>query len=85
MQAVTLNVDDEIKALADAVGTLFADIKAGKTLAQDLTDALGGVVAGVTGLANIVGDIKKVDNQTYLLHAILTQLEPVVPATTPAT
>lgn len=75
MQTITLNVDDEFKAAGDMIGTLIADLKAKKTVAQISTDVLPGLVLAMSGYANFAADIKKADNQVYLLRAIATALE----------
>jgi hypothetical protein len=78
MQTVQLQVDDEIKAVADAIGGLISDIKAGKTVVQDLTDALMALVPAVSALQALPADIKKVDNQVYILKSLGDALEPKV-------
>lgn len=76
MQQVQLQVDDEMKAAGDALGLLIADIKAGKTVAQIAADVLPGLVSAVGGYASMATDIKKPDNQLYLLRGILAAVEP---------
>lgn len=75
VQQVTLNVDDEIKALGDALATLISDIKAKKSVAQIASDLLPGLMAAVSGYQNIGGDLKKVDDQTFLVHALSKALQ----------
>lgn len=78
MQPVQLQVDDEIKAIGDAIGGLITDIKAGKGVLQDAEDAFNALVGAVASLKNIAVDIKKVDNQAYLVYALAKALEPSV-------
>ncbi len=75
MQLVELNVDDEVKALGDALKVLVSDIKDKKSIAQIAADALPGLLAGVAGFAALGGDLKKVDNQAYLLKCLGDALE----------
>lgn len=75
MQPVQLQVDDEVKAVGDAIAGLVADIKAGKSVIVDAEDAFNALVGAVAGLKNIVVDIKKVDNQAYLAYALAKALE----------
>lgn len=83
-RAVTLNVDDEFAALGDAIGVLIADIKAGKSALVDLEDAIAKLVPAVGAFQNIAVDVKKVDNQVYLVKAIADALEPVAVVAAPA-
>lgn len=76
MQQIQLNVDDEFKAVGDVLAGLIADIKAKKPAAQIATDALPGLLAAVGSYASMAADIKKVDNQVYLVRAIAAALEP---------
>lgn len=75
-QQVILNVDDEVKVLGDVVAMLISDVKAGKTVLQDFEDAIGQLVVSVSAFANINVDLKKVDNQAYLLKSLADSLEP---------
>lgn len=76
MQQQVLNVDDEIKALGDAFKGLIMDIKAGKSVISDLSDAILVVVPAVQSVVNAPVDLKKVDNQAYLLWCLANALEP---------
>lgn len=76
MQQVPLSVDDEIKSLGDALGILVADIKAKKSITQIAADSLPGLLSAVGGYQAAAVDIKKVDNQVYLLRALAQALEP---------
>lgn len=76
MQSVQMNVDDEFFAAGDAIGILIADISAKKDVATITADALPKVVQAIAGYANFAADIKKVDNQLYLLRSILNAVEP---------
>lgn len=78
MQTVTLAVDDEVKALGDAIGVLIADIKAGKTIMQDFTDTFALLIGAVGSMQSLPVDIKKVDNQAYLGMVFAKQFEPAV-------
>jgi hypothetical protein len=75
-QQVVLNVDDEVKVLGDVIGGLIADVKAGKTVLQDFEDAIAQLVVSVSAFSNLGADIKKVDNQAYLLKSLADALEP---------
>lgn len=75
-QAVSISVDDEIKALGDALGVLVADIKAKKATAQIVSDALPGLLVAVGGFQNMAADFKKPENQVYLVLALAKALEP---------
>lgn len=83
MQQVTLNVSDEFKALGDALAVLISDIKAGKTVVQDLSDAVSGLIPVIGALSAMPADIKLVDNQVYLIKALATALEPVAAPAAP--
>lgn len=76
MQAVQLNVSDEMKALGDALGQLIGDIKAKKSVAQIAADVLPGLLVAVGGMSAMGADIKLVDNQVFLLKSIVGALEP---------
>lgn len=76
MQQVQLNVDDEMKAAGDALSLLIIDIKAGKAIAAIAGDVLPGLIAAIGGYANMGADIKKVDNQVYILRCLAGALEP---------
>lgn len=76
MQTITLNVDDEVKALGDALAVAIVDVRAKAPVGQDITDVVGKLVPALTGIANFAGDIKKVDNQVSLIKALADALEP---------
>ncbi len=78
MQIIQLNVDDEVKSLGDALTSLISDIKAKKSVGVIAADALPSLISAVGGYANMGADLKKVDNQTYLLRALGLALEPAV-------
>jgi hypothetical protein len=75
-QQVILNVDDEVKVLGDVIGGLIADVQAGKTVLQDFENAIGKLVVSVSEFSNLGADLKKVDNQAYLLKCLADALEP---------
>jgi hypothetical protein len=77
MKQVQLNVDDEFAAAGDAIKVLIADIKAGKSIAVITGDALPNLIVAIGGYANMAADVKKVDNQIYLVKSIADALEPV--------
>ncbi len=70
MQAVQLNVADEVKALGDALQALIADLKAKKSIAQIGADILPALLSGIGGVANIGADLNLADNDAYLARAI---------------
>jgi hypothetical protein len=78
VQNKTLNVDDEYAALGDGIHDLIAGIKGKKPVTEIVSDVLPDLVAAVGGLANLGKDIKKVDNQVYLVKCIADALEPKV-------
>lgn len=79
MKQVTMNVDDEFAAAGDLIAILIADISAKKDVATIAADALPKAIAVVGAYQNFAADIKKVDNQLYLLKVILGALEPAAP------
>lgn len=83
MQQVQLQVADEVKAVADAMALLITDIKAKKSATQILTDTLPGIMTAVEGLGAMSADLKKVDDQVYLIKSLLGALEPA-PVVAPA-
>lgn len=76
-QQVSLTVDDEVKALGDAIAGLIADIKGKKALSAVLADSIPNLMAAVGGFAAFGGDLKKGDNQIYLVKCIAEPLEAV--------
>lgn len=70
MQAVQLNVADEVKALGDALQALVADVIAKKSIAQDVSDVLPNLVAAAGGYQNLGVDIGLADNEAYLVRAV---------------
>lgn len=76
MQSVSLSVDDEFKAMGDALAGLIADIKGGKTVIQDLTDAVQSLIPAVSAIGSMSVDVKKPDNQAYIAYALMKVLEP---------
>ncbi len=76
MQTVPLSVDDEMKAVGDAFKVLIVDIMAKKGIATITTDALPLLLSAIGGLQSMGVDIRKVDNQVYLLRCIAEALEP---------
>jgi len=80
MVQVQLNVDDEIKALADALAIAIVDVKAKKPIAQDLTDVAAKLIPALASLQNVQVDIKKGDNQAYVVKALSDALSPQVVA-----
>lgn len=75
MKTVELQVDDEFAAAGDAISSIIADIKAKKSVAEIAADALPQLIAAVGGYSKFADDIKKVDNQLYLVKAIAGPLE----------
>lgn len=74
MQSVQLQVDDEIKAMGDALKSLIVDIKAKKSVAVIAADALPNLIAAAAGFANFTADIKKPDDEAYLAKCIAEAL-----------
>ncbi len=75
MQSVQLQVDDGVKAVGDALAMLISDLKAKKSTAQIVSDALPLLAQAIGGLGTLGADLKKVDNQAYILRAIGIVLE----------
>lgn len=75
MQQVILNVDSEFKAAGDLIYTLIKDIKAGKNVAEIAADVLPTLMIAVSGYSAFAADVKKVDNQVYLVKALADALE----------
>lgn len=76
MQQVQLNVDDEVKSVADALKVLIADIQAKKPIAQIAADVLPALLSAMGSYQSVGADIKKVDNQVYLVKCLAEALEP---------
>lgn len=83
MKIVEMKVDDEFVAAGDAIGGLIGDISAKKSWTEVTANALPRLMSAVSGYAAFATDIKKVDNQMYLLRQILLAVEPA-PEATPA-
>ena len=81
-QQITLTVDNEIKAVGDAMKGLVADVKAGKSILTDFQDVFGVMMGALADLGNAAVDVKKVDNQAYLLKCLGDALE-VAPVVAP--
>jgi hypothetical protein len=79
MQAVQLSVSDEVKALADSLGLLITDLKAGKGVAAVAADVLPSLLSGISQYQSLGADAKAVDNQAYILRVVLLALEPSAP------
>jgi hypothetical protein len=75
MKQVQLNVDDEFAAAGDAVKSLISDIKAKKSITEIAANALPNLIAAVGGYSSMAADVKKVDNQVYLIKSIADALE----------
>jgi hypothetical protein len=83
MQPVTLNVDDEVKALADALASLASDVKNKKAIGNIVADVLPALLPAAAGLGSIGSDIQKVDNQVYVIYSLAKALEAPVPVSVP--
>lgn len=77
-QPITLNVSPEFVALGSAISGLVSDIKAGKTIAQDVEDAVTQLIGAVGSVSAIANDLKAPENQAYLSYCLLKALEPAV-------
>lgn len=63
----TLNVDDEVVGICDALVSVATDIKAKKAAGQVIGDAVGALTQGLTNLGNIAADVKAhPDNAKYI-------------------
>lgn len=80
MQQVVLQVDDEYVAFGQALKNLIGDIKAKKSVMQDITDFASPLIGSLGSIANAGADIKKVDNEVYLLKCIAEAAEAPAPA-----
>ena len=78
-----LKVDAEFAALGDALASVLSDIKAKKSIGEDFSDALAILLPALSGLASFLGDVKKVDNQVYLIKCLADALEGSAPAPAP--
>ena len=78
MQPITLNVSPEFVALGTAITGVISDIKAGKTVAQDIEDAVTALIGAVGSVAAVGNDIKAPENQAYLAYCFLKAFEPAV-------
>lgn len=80
MQEVVLKVDDEYVAVGQSLKNLIADIKAKKSVMQDVQDFASPLIGAIGSLAAAGVDIKKVDNEVYLLKCIADAAEAPAPA-----
>jgi len=65
--AVSLNVDDEVKAVVDTVKGAVADIVAKAAIVQDFTDAAANLAKGIADISNLSADLKSnPDNMAYI-------------------
>lgn len=80
MQQKQLNVADEFASLGDALNKLISDIRAKKSATQIATDVFPGLMQAVMGMDQMIGDIKLVDNQVYIIKSIADAFEPAVAA-----
>lgn len=72
---VQLTVDPEVKALGDFLKVLVGDIKAKKTVMEDVMDAYTSLKDQIGALGDITTDYKRVDNQAYILKCLGDALE----------
>ena len=84
MAQVSLQVADEVKQVVDGLMQEWADIKAQKGLAVELTDAMPIVMAGLSNYQKLAADIKSADNIAYLVLELAKALLPAAPAPAPA-
>lgn len=76
MQTVPLNVDDEVKALGDALAAEIADVKAQKGAAAYLADATPALLSLAGNYAKLPADVKKADDLAYFVKCLATALIP---------
>lgn len=76
MAQIELLVDDEFKAAGDLLALLVKDLKAGKGVAELTADVLPQLIAVIGAYSKLAEDVKKVDNQVYLLKSLMASLEP---------
>lgn len=67
----------EIIAIGSALSDVIGAIKAKKSALEDAQAALPGLISAMAGISNVGADLKKPENQVYLLWAIVQALEPV--------
>lgn len=79
-QQVLLLVDDEYMAVGQSLKNLITDIKLKKSVMQDVQDFASPLIGAIGSLASAGADIKKVDNEIYLLKCIAEAAEAPVPA-----
>ncbi len=75
MVQVQLNVDNEVKAVADALGLLIADLKAKKSINMIIADVLPGVISAISSYQTVGAEMNSVDNQVYVAKVIAQALE----------
>lgn len=76
MKSVTLQVDDEIAALGDAVIQEVADIKAAKGVAVYAADLIPLAVSLSANYSKLGADVKNPDDLAYLVKCIATAFIP---------
>lgn len=81
MKSVTLNVDDEVVVLGDAVIQEVADIKAQKGIAVYLTDLIPLGVSLAANYQKLGADVKNPDDIAYLVKCLASAF---IPPATPA-
>lgn len=84
MAQVSLQVSDEVKQIVDGLALEWADIKAKKGLAVELTDAMPIVMAALSNYQRLAEDIKQADNVAYLCQVLAKLLLPAPAAPAPA-
>lgn len=70
MQAVTLQVADEIKALGDALIAEGADIAAKKGLPAEIADAMPALLSLAGSYQALPMDVKKAESIAYLGYCV---------------
>lgn len=73
-----IQVADEVAAIGDAVKALVLDIKAKKEVAVIVADVLPKLMTAVSAFQALGADLKKVDNQVYLVKCLAEAFEPAV-------
>lgn len=75
MQTVTQQVNDEVKALGDALAALASGIKTKQPVMDIVSKVLPLLLPAAAGFQSLGTDLQAVDNQIYLVYALAKALE----------
>lgn len=83
---VSLSVDSEVKAVGDSIEKLCNDIKAKKSVGEDVADLTSSLLPAIGDISKLPDDLKaSADNRKYLAMALEGAVEVfLMPAAAPA-